>query len=189
MEQKNPSKKVSPVIKGKARIGKPTIGQRLATEIKGDDTRPVKDFIIDTVIIPKAKDIASDIMSGLLETVRDTIDTTLFGAPRPRNKSGVRFQGSSSYNYNKVSDRDRRHRPKYENIFLSTRQEAQDVLNAMLDLIDEYGAVSVADLYELIGETCTYTDRKIGWDRLRTAEIIKHGREYLIDLPAPKQLD
>ncbi len=176
------------VVTNKVRIAKPSLTDRITKEIKGDDERKVGKYLMDTVFIPRAKDLLSDTLQHIGNTFMDVIDTSLFGAPRPRNYNGSRVNGSKVYNYNRVSERDRRTAPTYQKLYFSTRDEANNVLNAMLDRIDNFQAVSVAHLYEMIGETSGYQDRKIGWERLSTAEVRKEGREYLLDLPTPKQI-
>lgn len=53
----------------------------------------------------------------------------------------------------------------YDDIVLDKRDEAEDVLSRMDELISTYGMASVADLYELVGVTGNYTDNKYGWIR------------------------
>ena len=53
----------------------------------------------------------------------------------------------------------------------------------MDELIKEYGQVAVADLYDLVGITGSYTDNKYGWTNLRNAEAIRDRDGYLLRLP------
>ena len=77
----------------------------------------------------------------------------------------------------------------YDDIILDTRREAEEVLDRMQDLIDNYGMVSVADLYDLVGINGSYTDNKYGWTHLRSADV-QHVREgYLLKLPKALPFD
>jgi hypothetical protein len=58
----------------------------------------------------------------------------------------------------------------------------------MDQLIEKYETVSVADLYELLGVTSSYTDEKWGWVDLREATIRRVRDGYLLDLPKPESL-
>ena len=66
---------------------------------------------------------------------------------------------------------------------LETRGEAEEVLARMDELIDMYGQVSVADLYDLVGKTCEYTDNKYGWTNIRNAEPVRVRDGYLLKMP------
>lgn len=49
--------------------------------------------------------------------------------------------------------------------------------------MDRYGVVSVADMYDLCGMTCNYTDNKYGWKSLARADISRVRDGYMIKLP------
>ena len=66
---------------------------------------------------------------------------------------------------------------------METSGEAEEVLSRMDELIDTYGVVSVADLYDLIGKSCEYTDNKYGWTNIRNAEPIRVYNGYMLKLP------
>lgn len=59
----------------------------------------------------------------------------------------------------------------------------------MQDLIDTYGMVSVADLYDLVGINGSYTDNKYGWTHLRSADVQRVRDGYLLKLPKALPFD
>ena len=59
----------------------------------------------------------------------------------------------------------------------------------MDDLIESYGAVSVADLYDLVGILGSPNDNKWGWANIRTAEPIRVRDGYLLKLPKVCPID
>ena len=77
----------------------------------------------------------------------------------------------------------------YDDIILSNRGEAEDVISRMDELIDAYGLVRVADLYDLVGITGNYTDNKYGWTNIRNAEIIRVRDGYMIKMPRAIPID
>ena len=78
---------------------------------------------------------------------------------------------------------------KYELVY-ETRADAEKILNGMSEIIDEYGFVTVADLYDISGLPGAYhTDSMIGWKGSIKESIIKRVRDgYIIDLPEPEVL-
>ena len=59
----------------------------------------------------------------------------------------------------------------------------------MGELIDVYGQVTVADLYDLVGVTGNYTDNKYGWTNIRNAETIRVRDGYMLKLPKVLPVD
>jgi hypothetical protein len=113
---------------------------------------------------------------------------------------GAKRSNSEYVSYRKYADRDRRDdrysesrtRTNYgfDDVYLESRGEAEEVLTRMDELIDAYGFVTVADLYDLVGKTCNYTDNKYGWTNLRNAEAVRvRGGDYLLRLPRATLID
>ena len=174
-------KKIQKVVHGKVKT-KPKSGMSKITDIFiSEDAANVKSYIVMDVLVPAVKKAISDI-------VRDGIDMILYGESRGRRSST-----SSSYvsyrDYSRSDDRDRfrdsriRSGYNHDDIILESRGEAEEVLTRMDELIDTYGVVSVADLYDLIGKSCEYTDNKYGWTNIRNAEPIRVRDGYMLKLP------
>ena len=134
------------------------------------------------VLIPALKKAISDVVTNGIEIL-------LYGeSGRTRRNSP---SGSISYRnfYDRRDDSPRRLNAPVRNgydlndIVLETRGEAEDVLARMDELVEQYGVVSVADLYDLVGITGNYTDNKYGWTNIRNAEPIRVRDGYLLKLP------
>ena len=175
-------KKVEKVVKGTVKTRKKSEVSKLKDVFISEDVSNVKSYIVMDVLIPAAKKAISDI-------VRDGIDMILYGdTHRGRSSSGASYVSYRSY-----SDRDRRDdrressrtriRYDYDDIVLESRVEAEEVLQRMDELIETYGIVSVADLYDLVGKTCNYTDNKYGWTNIRNAEPVRVRDGYLLKMP------
>ena len=174
-------KKVEKVVQGRVRT-KPKSGVSKITDIFiSEDAANVKSYIVMDVLVPAVKKAISDI-------VRDGIDMILYGESKGRKSSSA--SGYVSYrDYSRSDDRDRfrdsRSRSSYahDDIVLDSRGEAEEVLTRMDELIDTYGNVSVADLYDLVGKSSEYTDNKYGWTNIRNAEPIRVRDGYMLKLP------
>lgn len=174
-------KKVEKVVHGRVRT-KPKSGVSKITDVFiSEDAANVKSYIVMDVLVPAVKKAISDI-------VRDGIDMILYGESRGRKSTSA--SGYVSYrDYSRSDDRDRfrdsRSRSIYahDDIILDSRGEAEEVLTRMDELIDTYGNVSVADLYDLVGKSSEYTDNKYGWTNIRNAEPIRVRDGYMLKLP------
>jgi hypothetical protein len=71
----------------------------------------------------------------------------------------------------------------FTDIIIATRGEAEDVLDRMRDLINEYQVATVSDFFDLVGLTGEFTDDKWGWYDLRSATIRPVRGGYMFVLP------
>lgn len=77
---------------------------------------------------------------------------------------------------------------KDKDIVLASRSDAEEVLTQLRALLNDYGFVTVSDLYDLVGITSKITDNKYGWTDLKTAVIKGVRTGYLLDLPIPQEI-
>ena len=180
-----PAKKVQQVAAGKPRRINEV--RKLADAFITEDVHSVKDYIIQEVLLPAAKKAISEMVSS-------GIDMLLYGEAKSKNRSRYESRVSYTNYYVREPDYDRGTRTRsrgddYDDIILDTRREAEEVLDRMQDLIDNYGMVSVADLYDLVGINGSYTDNKYGWTHLRSADVQRVRDGYLLKLPKALPFD
>ena len=81
-------------------------------------------------------------------------------------------------------------RQSYDDIEFDTREDAEEVLDRMDELIEQYGIVTVGDLFDLAGVTGNgYTDQNYGWTSVASATIERdrHGG-YFIKMTRPSPI-
>lgn len=71
----------------------------------------------------------------------------------------------------------------YNDIVFTSRGDAEEVLSRMEELLEHFNAVSVADLFDMAGVSCNYTDNNYGWTNLREARVERVCGGYTIRLP------
>jgi hypothetical protein len=159
--------------------------------------------IIDDVIIPSAQDTFIDIVNGIADGIVNGIVTAITG--RESNYSvqmrrhGTR--GTGQTNYNLISrrnhrgvvshDTDIRESTKLRNLSVDSKVKATNVIERMYEYIDDYGQISINELYAFdeIQKTCPYTYQGYGWKDIGHASIINNGDgTWGFDLPQPKPL-
>lgn len=195
------SRKVPPPQTEKKRVTRVTEGEvvrrkkpwhRRASEVfVGGDARGVWGYVMLDVLIPAAKDMISDAFSQGMERM-------LFGEARPRSRRDSR--GGTHVPYNRYSS-SRREEPRrgdppppsrgraFDEIILPSRAEAEEVLDQLFAVIDQYDSVTVGDLYGMCNLPGSFTDEKWGWYDLRSARVSRVRNGYLLDLPKPEPLD
>ena len=186
-------KKVEKVTNGVVRVKKKSETRKFLDNLVGDQVQDIKSSIKNDYIIPAIRNTIWDVFTN-------TLDMILFGGSgggRSRRRSASEKISYRSFYDDRRSDSrrydDRRERSRsgydFDELVLESRGEAQAVLNAMDNMMDEYKIVSVADMYELVGETCPYTAYKYGWTNIRNAEIVRVYDGYVIKMPKPMPID
>lgn len=178
-------KKLEKVVTGKVKTKKRNEISKLGEIFIAEDARNVKSYILMEVLVPAVKKAISDI-------VTNGIDMLLFGegGRTRRTSSASTVSYRNYYDQKDITRRDyssarvgTRTGYSYDDIILETRGEAEEVLARMDELIETYGIVSVADMYDLVGKTCNYTDNKYGWTNILNAEPIHVRDGYMLKMP------
>lgn len=77
-----------------------------------------------------------------------------------------------------------------ETVIFESREEAEAVLDGLLENIRNYAYTSVADFYDLADvNNNTYKNNKFGWVCLNKAKIVRIRNGYILDLPNPIPID
>lgn len=178
------------VISGSTKVRKKSELSKLADTIIAKDARDVGSYIIGDLLIPKLTDLFIDIVTG-------SVNMIFKGQPAPRkNRDGytnynASYRGDRNYSRNDRDDdyRSRSPRLSYKDIVFETRADAMNVLQEMQNIIDVYGEVTVATLFELAEISGEHTDNKYGWTDLGYAEPVRVDGGYGLRLPRPRPLD
>lgn len=189
---KLPEKKMQKAtLKGAVRTKKKSTARKLLDTFVVEDSRTIKDYVLNDVLKPAIRDAIEDI-------VTNGIHILLRGEPQ-RGGSKRKTPGST-VSYQKYYDgrdtykRDYR-KPVYQQAFdyddviLENRGDAEYILDQMYDAIKAYKIVTVADLCELLGISAPYTANKYGWTDLNNARIERVRGGYLLVFPKAFPID
>lgn len=185
-------KKVEQVTTSPAIRRKRGLGKRFRDIFLGGDAKTALQHGYYEVVVPSAKEM-------IVDFGRDTLERLVFGQSR-RQRSAPPSGPAGYTNYTRYAPSQHPPRPQrgmsprgrgqhdFDEIVLETRQEAEDVIDRLYDLVGNYGSASVADLYAMVGIQSTHTDVKWGWEDLRGAGVSRVRGGYLLDLPNPEPL-
>lgn len=180
-------KKVEKVISGSASVQKKSELRRFADIFVSEDAGDVKDYLIWDILVPSIRRGLHDMITSVADMV--------FGKGRT---TGSTTSGASRVNYRAYYEPEARSRPgqtvartgyAFDDIVVDSRGEAETVLQQMDDLIANYGLVSVADLYDLVGINGSYTDNRYGWTNIASAKVVRVPTGYMLKLPKVRPLD
>lgn len=189
-EKKTPNierPKIEAVATGK--VNKKSVGRRIVNSFIPEDTPDVKDYIIFDRLIPAIKDTFVDLAVNTLEMI-------FYGktSGRRRRSSGggghVDYAGASKRR--EPERRESRRLDDFNDIIFDSYEEADRVLDILMDWIERYDQCSILDFYDASGVSASshnYTNDNYGWTDLRDAHIVRaRGGGYILDLPTPRQL-
>lgn len=181
-------KEITPVAK--ARVKRESTARKVVGEIIREDVSSVGETVLWDVIIPTVKNLISD-------TVTRGIESMLYGGDsRPRSRNS--YSDYSGYSRPK-GDRDRpaerrkqrsaRHaEPERNEIIFDSRSDANDVIDRMSDLIDQYGQASLADLNALIGASSNFIDDNWGWTDMGSFDVRQVRDGFMLTHDEPQSL-
>ena len=188
-------KKVEKVIVGEVIVKKRTFGQKFKGVFFGGEFKQALRYFTADVLLPAIRNLMVD------ATTRG-VERMVYGESRDiRRRPPPSYGSRISYN-SPVVRRDRAYLPDQgpprplgrqvrrdtNELILASREEAEQVLERLIDIIDKYGVASLADLYDLTGLPTSPIDNKWGWSDLRTTEIRQVRDGFLLDLPQAEEI-
>lgn len=188
-----PAKKViTPVVSTAQVVGRPAT-RRFFDFLFAESPKALVSKVARDVLVPRAK-------AGMEEALNSFISGMFWGEGSNRPTSGlmqgtvlrggvVNYSGVSSMNPNMLQARQSvagaHNGGGYQDLVLSTQQEAEILLANMFDLHNQYRVVAVGDLYELAGLTPDPAMNAYGWTSFDSARISKVRNGYVLELPRP----
>lgn len=192
---------VKRIVQGEVVQRKKPLHKRFAENFLDGDSKSVADYIVFDVLLPALKDTMADVMT-------QGVERTLYGEVRsPGRRAGGRPGGHGGpVNYgNRYNPANNRHAgfredPRqmsrrgraahdFDEIVLTSRAEAEEVIDQMFQHILKYDQITVADLYSMVGISSEYTDQKYGWEDIAGAGVSRlRTGGYLLNLPRPEPL-
>ena len=187
---------VEKVVAGNASKQKKSTSQKIKEALIGD-AEEVRSYLVWDVLVPAVKDTIVDLIKAFAEG--------MFHSAGTRNRNHIQRNGGTSYvSYSSYSNKppqrtysngpmrgsyNARYAYDFQGIVYDTREDAENVLNALAERTMLYGMASVADLYELSGIASSYTDTDYGWAEVSRASVQRTRDGYIIELPKPERLD
>ena len=180
-----PKEKIKPVVKDKVTVRVQSPFHKFVKTLIAEDGGTVVQHVLETVVIPGVIKVCHDAVVGAADRFFPT-STSYYGSSQTRYhgqyvvKSGQTAQPSTTRFYYKQN---------FEELIFSSKVDADTVLDKMWTLIEEYGRVSINDMYDAAGYDCSMLPRnsaRIGWDdaeKFKRAEVRPTRGGYYIFLP------
>ena len=198
-KEPQPEKNLEKIIQGDIVRKKKSLGERAKILFIGADGKDVVRYMILDVGIPRVRDMLFDMgKDGLQRFFYGERGRRMPGDPRGPQvryngilQSAVRQVGPVRGMSGRLPDQPpvrRNERHEMNELILTLKSDADDILEKMQDVIEAYGVFSLADLNELIGQPTATIDHKWGWTNIATAKIHPVREGYRVDLPPLEEI-
>lgn len=172
------------------------LGRQFKDTFVEGSARMAFDYMLLEVVVPAIQDTLIDAFQGGVErlfrgdraTRRHRSSSAYSDAP-PRVSYNQMYSSRPSQTSRSLSQQSRA-RHDFGEIILQSRQDAEDVIDRMYDVLNRYGSVPVSTLYALTGIQASHTDEKWGWTSLSGSRAARQRNgTWWLDLPEPEPLD
>lgn len=186
-------KNIEKIVTGDV-IQKPkSIGHKFKDIFFGGDFKLAMKFVSAEVLLPALRNLIVDSVTKGAERFVYGDSTRGRGRP-PEYRPRVQYNNPIYRQDPRIAnlpDQVRAHRQSRRDtndIILTSREEAELVVERLIDIIDKYDVASLSDLYDLLGLPTTHVDNKWGWTFLNNVEVRQVRTGYLIDLPSLEEI-
>lgn len=173
---------IEKVVTGEVIQKKPPILQRIKSVFFDGDAHSVTRYLAQEVLMPAIRNLIVDSTTkGIEKMIYGESQTPRHGAGAPRYSYNNPIHRASSAPARPPSAP--RGRNAVPDLIVSSREEADVVIERLGDIIQQYGVASLADLYDLVGLPNSHVDNKWGWYDLIYANVRQVRDGFLIELP------
>lgn len=197
-----PPKVVEKVVTGEVTVKPPSMLKKVKGIFFRGDAKSAAKFVGASVLLPAIK-------SMFFEAYRIGGERMIFGDARdPR--MGYYDPARPRYSYNRPIMEDPRSRsamlpgqPPYRapspmppagrprdtsDIVLNSRQDCEQILESLGDIIETHDAASLADFYSLLGLPSSFVDNSWGWTSMSGSAIQQVRDGYMLLIPRPQPI-
>jgi len=197
-EEAPPEKVLVKITTGTVVQKKKPFGHKFKVIFFGGEFKDVVNYIAYDVILPGVRDVVFDtIKNGAQRAiygnrgpvtysrqqsqprVQYNNPVRRFSDPRQQQTVALPHQGPHPYKQNRMEMND---------VIFSSREDAVQVLDTMINCVEMYGVVSLADLYELVGLPQSHIHQKWGWTHVTSTDIKQIRDGFLLELPPMEEI-
>jgi hypothetical protein len=188
------NKVVEKVVTGKVIQKPPSLGSKFKATFFGGEFRGAMRYLAADVLLPAFRNL-------LVDATTKGVERVVYGESREYRRRPVDYGSRIQYNSPMLPRRSpdrprlpdqpaytRQIRRNTNDLVLASKEEANYVVERLLDIIETYDVASLADLYQLTGLPISPIDNKWGWTYLNQTEIKQVRDGYLIDLPPAEEI-
>jgi hypothetical protein len=201
-KQAAPKEKVEKVIVGEVIQKERGPGRKFKEIFFGGDAKQAARFVASDVLLPALRNLVVDMVTKGAQSL--VYGDSAYRRRPPTVNYGARYQvggpAAPSNPFTRVPElvgnqrfqpgtaRVRQNRHEMNDVILGDKQEADLVIERLIDILEKYDVVSLADLNDLLGLETSHIDNKWGWTYLANAQVRQIRQGYLLELPPLEEI-
>ena len=188
--------KLAPIVsKDKVKVKKTSIFRKLGDVFIANDPVTVRQRVFDTIFVPSIQDLLMEMAWGGLSMLFYDRPVRPRGRGRgyhdiyeDRQRGGTRITREGDKNDNKISSGRFGTSRLIDQLEFYEYADAKELFDGIMDVMDEYKVVSIADVMDLCEKDHTYADNYWGWTNLSSMSIKGTGGAFTIIFPRAKDI-
>lgn len=188
----NPSKDIQKVVTGDVVVKKKSVGTKFKSIFFGGDFKQTMGYLAGDVLLPALRTL-------IVETITKGAERAVYGEvlKRPTSMSSYRpttnYRGITSgirpdpraniFMPDQAPRRALSMRREMNEVIVSSKADAESIIERMIDIIDQFTSVSLADLHTMLGLPTSPIDNKWGWTYIKDATVQQVPEGFLIKFP------
>jgi hypothetical protein len=202
-KQAQEEKKIDKVVIGEVVLKPKSPGRKFKEVFFGGDAKQALRFVSADVLLPALRSMlveaSSNAWRGFVEKL--TYGESAYRRPRPTDYSSrtiytnptplaTRMLSDPRTSVGRLPDQRPVHRARrsVNDVIVATREDADSVVERLIDILNQYDVASIADLYYLLGLESEPIDNKWGWSYLNNIEVRQIREGFLIELPPLEEI-
>jgi hypothetical protein len=194
-EPKEP-KVIEKVVTGEVIKRERSFGQKFKNIFFGGEFKSSMKYVAADVLLPALRNMLFDSASRGAERLIYG-DAPARGRPRHTDyRSRYQYSGPATYQDPRymrpaaLPDQRpmRQVRRETNDYIVSTRNEADEIIERLGDILEKYGVATLSDLHQLMGLPTSPIENKWGWTYLNNAEVRQVRDGFLLDLPPTEEV-
>lgn len=192
-------KHVERAATGKTHTRRESFGRKFMKTFFEGNFQDTKKYLVEDVVKPAIKENLADAINAAVGMMLFNEVRRGAGSRRGSNSNGSRVSYGGYFNGGSGCNGRREKMPSYQNssdspsrvaeLMKETRGEAEDVLDILQEVLENYDQVTVADYYDAFGYTSDdFQDNKFGWKNL-DGVMVKRVRGGIYDDESRRWVD
>jgi hypothetical protein len=200
----NPEKKVERIVDAEVVSQPKSLTRKFKDIFVAVTLKRAGQFVFAEVIVPRARQYSYEVIDAMLQSM-------FFGRSRYDRRPDTTHWGGARVQYNRPVSQSRTilypdeprgrlpesprslmrvDRRNTDDLLVGSREDAEKIIEGLIDILDKYDMVSMADLNQMIGREVEPIDNKWGWTYLSMHNLsYRQTRDgYLIELPPTEAL-
>lgn len=195
--KEQPTKDIQKVVTGDVVVKKKPFGSKFKEVFFGGDFKMTMRYLAGDVLLPAFRNL-------LVDATTKGVERIVYGQVQQRPSSSTSYRPITNYRgiSNPIRQDPRSNvylpdqaprrtvsvRREMNEVIVASKEDAEHIIERMIDVIDQFESISLADLHTMLGLPSTPVENKWGWRYIKDATVQHVAEGFLIRFPDLEEL-